>query len=166
MGFKQSRADYSLFTKNSDSGFIALLMYVDDVTIASNNEQLVKVFKQELSSYFKLKDLGDLRYFLGLEVPRSKSGISVCQRKYTPELLEEYGQLGAKPCRTPIEVNYIMTHIEEGLIADPTEYRQLIGKLLYLTITRPDISYTVHVLAQFMDKQASVHMEAAHQVLR
>ena len=146
-GYSQSKADYSLFTKQDTLGFIAILVYVDDILIASSCDVLEKQLKQLLASSFKLKDLGSLKYFIELEIARSNSGISVSQRKYTLDLLEEYGFLGVKPNSIPIEVNQRLMHQEENLLNDPTIYRQQIGKLMYLTITRPDISYSVHVLS-------------------
>ena len=142
------------------------MIYVDDILIASSSDDLVEEFKSLLNSHFKLKDLGNLKYFIGLEIARSKAGISICQRKYTLDLLEEYGFLGAKPGRIPIEVNHGLTHRKDGLLQDPTHYRQLVGNLLFLTVTRPDICYSVHVLTQFMDKLSLVHLEAAYKVLK
>ena len=78
LGFNQSRADYSLFTKNTSTSFIALLVYVDDILIASDNKQAMDELKVLLDQQFKLKDLGELKFFLGLEVARSASGISLC----------------------------------------------------------------------------------------
>ena len=80
-GFVQSKADYSLFTRQQGEAFIVLLVYVDDVLIASNDQNRVEDFKVLLDQKFKLKDLGELRYFLGLEVARTDKGISLCQRK-------------------------------------------------------------------------------------
>ena len=82
LGFTQFRADYSLFTKKTSTSFIALLVYVDDILLASDNKQAVDELKVLLDQQFKLKDLGELKFFLGLEVARSASGISLCQRKY------------------------------------------------------------------------------------
>ena len=81
-GFIQSKSDYSLFTRLQGTTFIALLVYVDDILLANNNIEAVHVLKDSLHSEFKLKDLGNLKYFLGLEVARSTKGISLCQRKY------------------------------------------------------------------------------------
>ncbi|XP_025014984.2 uncharacterized mitochondrial protein AtMg00810-like [Ricinus communis] len=165
-GYKHSRSDYSLFTKKVDEKFVALLIYVDNIIIASNINNLDEELKGVLKASFKLKDLANLKYFLGLGIARSKKEISVCQRKYTLELLQEYGQLGCKPSRIPFEVNHKLVNTEEDRLNDPSFYRQLVGKLLYLTLTRPDISYGVHVLSQFMERPAKVHLEVAYKVLR
>jgi hypothetical protein len=95
LGFLQSKADYSLFTRSKGSSLIALLVYVDDVAIASNDPQEVSSFITLLNDRFKLKDF--LKYFLGLEIARSADGISVCQRKYALEILEDLGLLASKP---------------------------------------------------------------------
>ena len=102
-GFIQSKSDYSLFTRTQGFSFIALLVYVDDILIASNDIASVTSLKQALHTEFKLKDLGNLKYFLGLEVARSSTGISLCQRKYALDILSDSGMLGSKPVHTPME---------------------------------------------------------------
>lgn len=97
LGFVQSKADYSLFTRPQGSSYIALLIYVDDVAIASNDSNAMSSFISLLYEKFRLKDLGALKYFIGLEIARPSTGISVCQRKYTLEILEDYGLLASKP---------------------------------------------------------------------
>ena len=96
LGFAQTKADYSLFTRQQEDSFIVLLVYVDDVLIASNDRKGVEEFKAMLDQKFKLKDLGDLRYFLGLEVASIAKGISLCQRKYALEILEEIGRASCR----------------------------------------------------------------------
>ena len=96
MGFTQSKSDYSLFFKGSGSTYVALLVYVDDIVITGASSEQIQLLKKALSDQFKLKDLGNLRHFLGLEIARSKSGIFISQRQYTLKLLEDMGLLGAK----------------------------------------------------------------------
>ena len=103
LSFIQSKADYSLFTRSNGSSFIALLVYVDDVAIASNNPQVVSSFITLLNDIFKLKDLGPLKYFLGLEIARFADEISVCQRKYALEILEDSSLLASKPAKFLME---------------------------------------------------------------
>ena len=166
LGFVQSEADYSLFTRQQGESFIALLVYVDDVLIASNDKDKVDQFKVLLDQKFKLKDLGDLKFFLGLEVARTDKGIALCQRKYALEVLSDAGMLGCKPSKVPMEQNLKLSKYDGVLLNDPSKYRRLVGRLLYLTITRPDITYAVHKLSQFMSKPRKPHLEAAYRVLQ
>ncbi|XP_019189500.1 PREDICTED: uncharacterized protein LOC109183928 [Ipomoea nil] len=151
MGFKQAVSDSSLFTKGKGNDFVALLVYVDDVVIASPNLNQVEQIKSHLDAVFHIKDLGPLKYFLGLEVARSSKGISVTQRKYTLELFEDTGFLNCKPAKTPMATGTKLSKTTGKKIEDITQYRRLVGKLLYLTITRLDISYVTQQLSQFLD---------------
>ena len=115
LGFVQSKADYSLFTRQKDQSFLIILVYVDDVLVASNNKDEIEEFKLLLDQRFKHKDLGDSRYFLGLEVARSDQGISLCQRKYVLEVLNDVGYLGCKLAKTPMEQNIKLSIRERSL---------------------------------------------------
>ena len=141
-------------------------MYVNDVLIASNDKQQVDQFKVQLGQKFKLKDLGELRYFLGLEVARTAKGISLCQWKYVLEILKNAGLLGCKLVKVPMEHNLKLSKYEGLLLDDAGKYRRLVGRLLYLTITKPDITYAVHKLSQFMAKPRQPHLKVALKVLQ
>ena len=165
-GFVQFKCDYSLFTKTAGSTFIALLVYVDDILLASNDPASVSKLIAFLDDKFKLKDLSHAKYFLRLELARSTKGISLCQRKYTLDILHDAGFLASKPIKFPMEQHLKLSRNEGSLLPDPTIYRRLIGKLLYLTLTRPDISFAVSRLSQFMDQPCAPHLHAAHRVLQ
>ncbi|XP_073022626.1 uncharacterized protein [Primulina eburnea] len=166
IGFVQSHADSSLFVQTRGRTFLALLVYVDDIVLATNDKKEANDLKIFLDSCFKLKDLGDLKYFLGIEVARSSSGISICQRHYALHLLTETGLLGCKPRSTPLDVNLKLS-IEDGeLLPDPSLYRRLVGKLLYLTITRPDLAYSVNRLSQFVACPREPHLQAVYSILK
>lgn len=109
--------------------------------------------------------MGKLKYILGIEVARNKSGIHIYQRKYTLELLAKYGFLECKPATTPITIDQ-QDYTKTKPIEDITGYRKLIGKLLYLTNTRPDISFTVQQLSQHLERPHELHLTAAHRILR
>ncbi|XP_073119562.1 uncharacterized protein [Henckelia pumila] len=165
-GFHQSQADHSLFTKVRGNSFTAILLYVDDMIITGNSPEAIDNVKAFLASCFKLKDLGLLKYFLGIEIARSKMGISINQRKYTIDILQEAGLLGAKPAKFPMEQSLKLTPTEGELLKDATHYRRLVGKLIYLTITRPEISFSVNTLSQFMQQPRRPHLDAVHRLLR
>ncbi|RVW37753.1 Retrovirus-related Pol polyprotein from transposon RE1 [Vitis vinifera] len=143
-GFKQLASDNSLFVKINGNSFIALLVYVDDIVITSNDQENVDELKKILNGCFKLKDLGNLKYFLGLEV----------------------GYLGCKTRKTPMDPNVKFSQDEGDLLDDPSMYRRMIGKLLYLTITRPDLSFSVNRLSQFLAKPQIPHLHATYHVLQ
>lgn len=165
-GFKQSKDDYSLFTKSKGADYIAVLIYVDDMLLTSNSMGLIVELKEKMNTQFHKKDLGEVKYFLGLEVTRSSKGIFVSQRKYLLDLLTEFGVLQSKPLRLPLDPN-IKLRVDQGtLLLDPSLYRRLVGKLIYLTVTRPDLAFTVQVISQFMSAPTDVHLEAAMHVLR
>ncbi|KAL5549915.1 hypothetical protein UlMin_000091 [Ulmus minor] len=144
---------------------MVLLVYVDDIIIPSNDDLAVASLKKTLDAKFKLKDLDPLRFFLGLVIARSPKGIMISQRPYALQLLQDMGYLGTKLVNTPMEVNLKLSKYEGDLLADLVLYRRLIGKLLYLTITHPDLSYSMNKLNQFLVQPRIPHMVAAQQVL-
>ena len=166
LGFLQSKSNYSVFTMVNKGSISILLIYVDDILIASNDVDAVNVFKQFLDNKFKLKDLGTLKYFLGLEVARTTKGLSLCQRKYTLEFLSEIGLLASKPTNIPMEQSAKFSNSIGEDAPDPALYRRLIGKLLYLTLTQPDICYAVHKLSQFMAAPKVPHLQATYRILK
>ncbi|KAK9062368.1 hypothetical protein SSX86_019554 [Deinandra increscens subsp. villosa] len=168
LGFEQSKCDYSLFIKSSKESFLALLVYVDDIILTGNNLNELNKIKSLLQSKFMIKDLGELKYFLGIEVIKSDAGICLSQRKYCIELLAEYGLTGCKPVATPIELNYSLVKSCKNSqpLFNITGYQRLIGKLIYLSHTRPDISYTVQYLSQFMHSPSKCHLQIALRLLR
>ncbi|GKB13316.1 putative RNA-directed DNA polymerase [Tanacetum coccineum] len=168
-GFNQSKSDYSLFTKTDKGVFLALLVYVDDIIITGNNIAEIENFKVFLKSKFMIKDLGKLKYFLRIEVVDTDKGICLNQRKYVLDLLSEYGMVACKPVDTHLLSKLVISN--EATTCDPileniTDYQKLMGKLIYLTNTRPDISYVVHCLSQFMHSPLKSHLKTAFKILR
>ncbi|CAM8978512.1 unnamed protein product [Rhodiola kirilowii] len=165
-GFQQSLHDYSLFTYEVDDVFLILLVYVDDVVLTGTCTKMIHRVKQFIHDAFKIKDLGLLKFFLGIEVARSESGIFINQRKYALDLLHDAGLLGCKPSIIPMDTKHKLSLSTSELLTDPSAYRRLVGKLIYLTVTRPDLAYSVHILSQYMSSPRLDHLNAAHKVLR
>lgn len=165
-GFNQSVSDYSLFAYIRDGVSVYVLVYVDDLVITGSSPKAISDFKAYLGSCFHMKDLGILKYFLGIEVARSPEGIYLCQRKYTLDILEETGLLATKPSGFPIEQNHKLALADGPFLPDPAPYRRLVGRLIYLAVTRPDLAYSVHVLSQFMSQPCEEHWEAVLRVVR
>ncbi|XP_019094441.1 PREDICTED: uncharacterized protein LOC109129883 [Camelina sativa] len=164
-GFVQSLADYSLFTYEQGAVRIHILIYVDDLIIAGSNEDATAKFKDYLASCFKMKDLGELKYFLGIEIARNESGMYLCQRKYALDIIAETGLLGCKPVNFPLDQNHSLQFSKSRILSDPTPYRRLLGRLIYLGVTRLDLAYSVHLLAQFMKEPKEDHWHAAIRVV-
>lgn len=164
--FTQSKSDPSLFTKMSESSITLILIYVDDLLLAGNSPAAITELKAMLSRSFHMKDLGNINYFLGLEINKSVSGFFISQKKYTMDLLKEFHKDHATPLKIPIDSHLKLTPTTGDPLPDPTFYQRLLGRLVYLTVTRPNITFTVHILSQFMNKPTTAHMQAAKQLLR
>jgi hypothetical protein len=165
-GMTRNQADYSVFFKKTKIGIVILVVYVDDIVITESDKEGIQILINHLNSSSLTKYLGKLRYFLGIEVARSKARISLFQRKYTLDILQDTGYLGSKPVATPMESNLKLMPDEGDFIDDPDTYRRLVGKLIYLTITRPDISYAVSVVSQFMTSPRVPHMNIVIRILK
>ncbi|KAJ9536199.1 hypothetical protein OSB04_un000624 [Centaurea solstitialis] len=152
--------------RTTASGSILLLLYVDDMIITGDDAIGIASLKQSLSSSFEMKDVGKLHYFLGLEVLSDSSGTYLCQAKYISDLLSKAALSDNKVASTPLEHNLHLAPNSGPPLQDPTRYRQLVGSLVYLTVTRPDIAYVVHTVSQFMAAPCSDHYAAVIRILR
>ncbi|CAI8590794.1 unnamed protein product [Vicia faba] len=128
LGYKQSQCGHTLFIKNSQNGKLTiLLVYIDYIIIAGNDGFEKKNLRKELAAQFEMKDLGKLKYFLGMEVAYSKQGIFIFPRKYVLDLLKNTGKLGCKPNRVPIEQNQKIGSDQESPRVDKAQYQRLVG---------------------------------------
>ncbi|KAM1256948.1 hypothetical protein EV1_030743 [Malus domestica] len=165
-GYSVTPADSSLFVKANEGKLAIVLVYVDDLIITGDDEAEILRTKENLSVRFQMKELGQLKHFLGLEIDRTQEGIFLCQQKYSKDLLKKFGMLECKPTLTPMEPNAKMCAHEGKDLEDATMYRQLVGSLIYLTLTRPDISYAVGVMSRYMQNPKKPHLEAVRRILR
>ncbi|KAK6124979.1 hypothetical protein DH2020_041253 [Rehmannia glutinosa] len=165
-GFSQSPNDHCLFTKSTASSFMALIIYVDDVLVTGSNPSDIDELKSYLHKMFTIKDLGHAKYFLGLEIARSTSGTYVHQRKYILDILSDVGLLECKPASTPFPQGLKLTGRQGTPLPDSNVYRRLVGRLLYLNMSRPDVTHAIQQLSQFINDPYSAHWDAAIHVLR
>ncbi|RVX17820.1 Retrovirus-related Pol polyprotein from transposon RE1 [Vitis vinifera] len=166
-GMLRSTADHSVFYHHNSLGqCIYLVVYVDDIVITGSDQDGIQKLKQHLFTHFQTKDLGKLKYFLGIEIAQSSSGVVLSQRKYALDILEETGMLDCKPVDTPMDPNVKLVPGQGEPLGDPGRYRRLVGKLNYLTITRPDISFPVSVVSQFLQSPCDSHWDAVIRILR
>uniref|UniRef100_A0A2N9GPU6 Reverse transcriptase Ty1/copia-type domain-containing protein n=1 Tax=Fagus sylvatica TaxID=28930 RepID=A0A2N9GPU6_FAGSY len=166
LGFTASVADASLFVLKQGSVIVYLLLYVDDIIITGSDSTVVSTIISQLSTTFEVKDLGPLRYFLGLQIDYKNAGFFVHQSKYITDLLTKFKMSDCKAVSTPIATSPVLSTSCSDSLADPTPYRSLVGALQYATFTRPDITFAVNRVCQFMHNPSFAHLVAAKRILR
>lgn len=144
---------------------VALLVYVDDIVLTGNDPSEIVHITEKLGKAFKIKDLGDLKFFLGFEVAESKYGINIFQWKYTLKLLYDVGFLRSRLVNTPIDHNTRIHHDSRTPLFDPSSYRHLIDRLIHLTNTRHDITYVVWHLSEFVSHPTIAHQQATTHII-
>ncbi|XP_073219605.1 secreted RxLR effector protein 161-like [Cicer arietinum] len=140
-------------------------LYVDDLIYTGNDEEFCARFKQSMKKEFEMTDLGKMRFFLGVEVSQNANGIHLCQKKYAREVLERFNMWNCNSVKNPIVPGTVLTR-EDGEDVDPTLYKQLVGSLMYLTATRPDMMYVVCLISRYMANPKEKHMQIAKRALR
>ncbi|KAJ0545685.1 putative RNA-directed DNA polymerase [Helianthus annuus] len=166
LGFTKSLADPSLFIYNRGGIVSYFLVYVDDIVLTGNKNSFVQHVIQALSSKFSIKDLGMLHHFLGIEVISTVNGLFLSQHAHVQNLLTKFKMDGAKPVATPLSSTETLSLVDGSPKVDPTLYRQLVGSLQYLAFTRPDVSFAVNKLSQYMHAPTQLHWQALKRVLR
>lgn len=150
-GFQKCHTEQTLFTKWSKEGKILIVsVYMDDLIFTGNDEFMMSEFKNSMMSEFDMTDLGRMRFFLGIEVLQKSDGIYIYQRKYVMEVLKRFGMLGSNSVRSPIVPGFKMCKDEDGTKVDETYYKQIMGSLVYLTATRPDMMVVVSIISRYM----------------
>ena len=151
-GYHHSSNDYSLFYKKTHDSMVFLGVYVDDILLIGNDLEEIQALKSYLDHVFKIKDLSEAHYFLGLEILPLPQGLVLTQRKFAKELLQEFGSPDMSLVLTPLDSTQKLGPEDGDLFEDPSLYRQIVGKLNFLTNTRPDLAFTVQHLSQFMQQ--------------
>ncbi|XP_057746659.1 uncharacterized mitochondrial protein AtMg00810-like [Arachis stenosperma] len=166
LGFTSSPHENAIFIRKSEREVVLLLLYVDDMIITGDDIDGISDPKTSLHHTFEMKDLGSLSYFLGLEVISTDDGIYLSQAKYASNFLARAGITDSCTESTPIEPNVRFTPMDGTALDNLTLYRQLVGGLVYLTVTRPDIAYPVHVLSKFLSAPRTTHYVIVLRILR
>lgn len=147
-----------MFYKHSREGkIVVLIVYVDDIILIGDDNPKLERLKKALTREFEIKDLGPLKYFLGMEFARSKKGIFISQKKYILDLLREIGLLECKGAKTPLEPNLKLQPTSPVEVIDKEKYQHLVGRLIYLSHTCPDIAFVVSMVSQFMHSPNQGH---------
>ena len=165
-GYHQSNSYQTLFLKKQHGKITAFIVYVDDMVVTGNEPDERKGLQSYLSSEFEMKDLGHLKYFLEIEVSRSDKGIFLSQRKYALDLLQETGMSACQPADTPVEEGLKLCVETNQVLVDKGRYQRLVGRLMYLAHTRPDLAYALSIVSQFMHNPGEQHMNAIMRILR
>jgi hypothetical protein len=168
LGFTPSKADISLFIYKKSSIIIYLLVYVDDIIITSSCPSAIDALLANLKIDFAIKDLGDLHYFLGIEVKKVPNGILLTQETYAYDILHRARMLMCKPVPTPLSTSdKLSTHGGDPLDPDAiTKYYSTVGVLQYLTHTRPDLVFSINKVCQYLKSPTSIHWIAVKHILR
>eukprot|EP01018_Ginkgo_biloba_P009783 Gb_07759 [translate_table: standard] len=166
-GFVRSSTNSNLYMKVRNSMFVTfVVLYVDDLLITRNNVSMISDLKKDLQMNFEMTDLGLLHYFLGIEVWQTPGRVFISQAKYIWKVLRRFRMEDCKPACTLMETRSKLSVQDEGVKIDGTLYRQLVGSLIYLTTTRPDIAFAIGIVSRFMAEPKQSHWLAVKQILR
>jgi hypothetical protein len=167
--FKVGKVDPTLFTKTCDGDLFVCQIYVDDIIFGSTNQKSCKEFSRVMMQKFEMSMMGELTYFLGFQVKQLKDGTFISQTKYTQDLLKRFGMKDAKPAKTPMGTMGTDGHVDlnkGGKSVDQKAYRSMIGSLLYLCASRPDIMLSVCMCARYQSNPKECHLVAVKRILR
>lgn len=164
--FLKSPSEPSLYVKMQGNHFLILCLYVDDLIYTGNNSQMMEEFKKAMMQEYEMTDLGLMRYFLGMQVKQRPGQIFISQEKYADDLLKKFNMQDCKPLATPMAMNEKLSKDDGQNKVDATVYRSLVGSLIYLTNSRPDIVHAVSIVSRFMSNPSKAHFAAAKRILR
>ncbi|KAG7599301.1 Integrase catalytic core [Arabidopsis suecica] len=165
-GFVRSINDAALYVKKTSKEIMVVSLYVDDIIVTGSNIKEIEQFKEEMKNEFEMTDLGELSYFLGMEVTQNEEGIFLSQENYAKKLLKKFGMQDCKSLSTPLTPHGKKKEVLKENLEDVTKYRSMIGGLLYLCASRPDIMYASSYLSRYMAAPTMQHYQEAKRVLR
>ena len=156
-GFSKSNGESTLYIKETNGNVLIVVLYVDDLIFTGNNKALIGEFKEAMKNEFEMTDLGLLKYFLGIEVKQMHDGIFISQEKYAGQILERFKIQNSKATPTPTKVGLNLSKEDSNKRVDPTLYKSMVGSLMYLTATRPDLMHAVNLISRFMEIPKDSH---------
>ena len=166
-GFEKDVSDQTLYTKiNNEGKRVIVSVYVDDLIYTGDDDIMLGEFKESMMKEFDMSDLGKMRFFQGIEVMQLDGGIFISHKNYASELLKKFGMKDCNPVHNPVVTGFKISKDINGTEVDGSVYKQLVGSLMYLTTTRPDIMYAVSIISRYMSKPTEMHFSAAKRVLR
>lgn len=166
MGLVRCPYEYAVYTKREAGEALIVAVYVDDLLVTGTKESVIKSFKEQMAEHFEMSDLGQLSYYLGLEVNQQKDFVELKQEAYAKKVLEKVGMGSCNSTKFPMEPKAVITRDEGGVAVNSTEYKSIVGGLRYLVHTRPDISYAVGIISRYMERPTEMHMNAAKKIMR
>ncbi|KAK1424407.1 hypothetical protein QVD17_19736 [Tagetes erecta] len=165
-GFTRGQIDPTLFMKRDNDDLLCVQVYVDDIIFGSTSASMCKEFEEIMKSRFQMSSMGEINFFLGLQVKQSADGIFINQSKFIEKLLKKFKMQDCQTIRTPSDVNCKIQPDPKGKAVDQTLYRSMIGSLMYLTASRPDIMYAVCVCARYQSDPKESHLVAVKRIFR
>ena len=165
-GFVMGKADSTLFIQRNGKDIFICQIYVDDIIFGSTNEKFCEEFSRIMTKRFEMSMMGELKFFLGFQIKQLKEGTFICQTKYVKDMLKRFDMVDAKPVKTPMATNGHLDLNEEGKSVDQKVYRSMIGSLLYLCASRPDVMLSVCMCARFQANPKECHLMAVKRIFR
>jgi len=164
--FEKCEGEPTLYIKEKDGKILIVVLYVDDVIFTGNDDHLIEKFKSVMKEEFEMTDMGLLRYFLGIEVDQNENGIFISQARYINQVLGRFNMQECKAAITPTVMGLKPSREDNTKDFDPSLYKSVVGSLMYLTATRPDIMFAVSLISRFMERPKEAHWQVAKRILR
>jgi hypothetical protein len=165
-GFEMGNVDNTLFLLRQGDDILIIQVYVDDIVFGVLSNSLVARSAEDMSKEFEMSMMGELQFFLGLQIKSAKEGTFVHQAKHTKDILKKFKMDDSKPLSTLMSMTIALDANEDGYPVDQKEYRSMIGSLMYLTVTRPDIQFSVYLCARFQVSPGTSQWQAVKRIFR